>query len=81
MCQILNIDQFRAIPSIQQQKEKRDEIVRQEVMRLYEHEPHELVAKACEAASKALERDASFEEALDSARVAMLFGRNIGETK
>lgn len=81
MCLILNLDAFRPVPTVQKQKEKRDEIVRRKVIELYNNDHWLLVAKACDAASTALANGRSYEEALEAAFMCVYLERRKGDIR
>ena len=78
MCQIINLEDYRPIPSINRQRDVRESFVSQEIQRLYVNEPYPLVAKAIDAAKRSIQSDMSFEEAMMTAKWVMVFSKRAG---
>lgn len=68
---IIQLDSYRTVPTVIQQIEMREDIVRQEVMRAYEHLPAVTVGLACDVAAAAVRCGKDAFTALDAARLVI----------
>lgn len=64
---VIYLDHYRKLPSISEQMEVRENLIRQAVMELYADEPMMAVACACTAAAKTLKQGGTGLQAMDAA--------------
>lgn len=79
MCQIIDLNDYRLSrrPTLEQQREVRDMMVRQMVMDRYEDQPYWLVKKACNVASDVLAGDGNLNDVMDAVERVMKINKGV----
>lgn len=79
MCQIIDLNQYRLSrrPTISQQREIRDMMVRQMIMDELQDQPYWLVNQACNVASDVLANDGSLNDVMDAVERVMKINKGV----